>query len=243
MKKQILYSILTLGLCYGIGRAQFAPAPYSNGSDYTGYLVNSIGIPYSTTWSIDMSNFKGSRVSAQVLTSSGNYSAVTFSTANYSLGSSSIAATSHGLPLALPVLYATNGATAITGLTNQTTYYIIPINSNTVQVATTSARAILGLPVVLASRPAAGSGYTLTPIAWSGTASLVWESSNDNANWSTVTFTSSVSYTSSSAAADNIVDFGFYDYRYLRLNFTAPTWGAMVLQVPVLIKQDGIGTF
>jgi hypothetical protein len=46
-----------------------------------------------------------------------------------------------------------------------------------------------------------------------------------------------------SSASDLLIDFGSFNFRYLRSSIVAPTAGAMLLQIPVNIHQDGIGSF
>lgn len=156
------------------------------------------------------------------------------------------AASTFGLPLGLPVLYT--GTPAIGGLTTGTTYYAVPLAGNTFSLAKCSSCAINGLTNNYVTVTSTSSGttahtYTLAPLAWSGSASFVWQSSNDNSNWATLPLTSAVTVTSTTAATDGLYDFGFYNFRYIRFNYTAPTIGALNLVVPVNIKQDGIGRY
>ncbi len=163
------------------------------------------------------------------------------------LGSKIITASAN-LPLALPVLYAIGSNPAIGGLTTGTTYYVVPLGGTTFSLAKYSTSAVAGLSSDYATVTSTNSGttahtYTIAPLAWSGSASFVWQASNDNTNWATVLTTGTVTVTSSTAATDSLVDFGVFNFRYLRFNFTAPTSGALNLVVPVNIKQDGIGRF
>lgn len=75
------------------------------------------------------------------------------------VGSDEIEATGHGLITEQPVVYATTG-TEITGLTNGSTYYVIYIDADTIQLATTAANAASGTQIDLTG---AGTGtQTLT---------------------------------------------------------------------------------
>ncbi len=70
--------------------------------------------------------------------------------------------------LALPVLYT--GTPAIGGLTTGTTYFVIPVSKLTIELATTSARAVAGLPLTItsSSTQTTADTYTLAPLAISG---------------------------------------------------------------------------
>jgi hypothetical protein len=192
---------------------------------------------------MDMAKYSGSKISAQVLYTSATFSAVTFSTNSYSLNGYIISAPLNGLTLGLPVLFNAGAYPAISGLTTQTTYYVIPAGINAVELATTSAQAIAGNYITLASTTTSANSYTLTPLPSSGTASFIWQSSNDNSHWITAAGTSTVTMSYANPATDIGVDFGFYNFRYLRQSVTAPTAGGLYLQTIVNIKQDGIGRF
>lgn len=156
--------------------------------------------------------------------------------------------TSTGLSLALPILYAIGSNPAIGGLTTGTTYYVVPVGSTSFSLAKYSTSAVAGLSSDYATVTSTNSGttahtYTIAPLAWAGNATFVWQSSDDNTNWATAASTGTVTFSSSSANLNSLIDFGVYNFRYLRLNFTAPTSGAALLQVPMNIKQDGIGPF
>ncbi len=149
------------------------------------------------------------------------------------LGGKNITLPAHGFTLALPVLYSTGtGAAAISGLTNQTTYYAIPMDANTVQLATSSAQAVLGVGTVLASSSTltAAKSYTLAPLAWSaGSAGFDWETSNDNSTWTPIA-TSSVTF-SNGGAGSIAWTLNALAPRYLSLKVTGPTQGGLKLAV------------
>ncbi len=154
------------------------------------------------------------------------------------------AAGTFGLPLALPVLYAVGSNPAIGGLTTGTTYFAVPLGGNTFSLAKYSSSAVAGLSadfVTVAASTASGTTantYTLAPLAWAGSATYLWQTSNDNSNWSTAPSTGTVTITSTSAGSPLSINWGVLGYRYLRLNFTAPTSGGLAIQVPVYLKQD-----
>ncbi len=164
------------------------------------------------------------------------------------LGSQKIVGGSAALPLALPILYAIGTNPAIGGLTTGTTYYIVPLGGNSFNLAKYSTSAVAGLAADYATVTSTNSGttahtYTIAPLAWSGNATFIWQASNDNSNWATAPSTGTVTFSSSTSNLNSLLDFGVFNFRYLRLNFTAPTTGAASLVVPVNIKQDGIGRF
>jgi hypothetical protein len=231
-------------LCFGCNiSAQITPSNLSNGENWNGYLANYPGLTYNVAPVIDMSAYIGSRVSAQVIYSSSTFSKVTFSTANYSLGGSVISSSS-GWTLALPVLYAIGSSPAISGLVTGTTYYAIP-TAVSVQLSATSTGAIAGSYINLTSTTTSTNSYTLTPLAIAGTPSIAWQSSNDGVNFAASLSTGTVNMTTdnNTTPTELLFDFGFYNFRYLRANVTAPTQGGLLLQIPVNIKEDGIGSF
>jgi hypothetical protein len=135
--------------------------------------------------------------------------------------------------VALPVLYST-GSVAIGGLTNQTTYYVIPVDVNTIRLASNSANAQAGTAITLTSSgtPTAAHTYTLTPLPIAGTVSMKWQVSNDGTTWtdlSTPSVTFGLPYTASSTSWD----FNGSIYQYYRLSVTAPTQGGLALVVTI----------
>lgn len=150
----------------------------------------------------------------------------------WTLNTKNIAVTSHGFTLALPVLYSTGaGAPAIAGLTTQTTYYVIPVDANTIQLASSSGNAQAGTGIVLASSSTltASKSYTLAPLAFttqSGTG-FKWQTSDNGSDWSDVSITS-VTY---SVPGSYAFDLGVINQRYLGLNVVAPATGGLQLSV------------
>lgn len=145
---------------------------------------------------------------------------------------------SHRLTTGLPVLLVTVAGTAPTGLVTGTTYYAIKLNDDRYALATTSTTAVAGTKIDITAvtdsattdvRPAAliigqGNGFS-------------WQASNDNVNFtslSTVTY-STVTY---SAAGNSIWDFGEFGYKYLRVNYVAPTQGSISLSVKIYGRKD-----
>lgn len=74
--------------------------------------------------------------------------------------SETITFVNHGFATQDPVVYATNGGTAIGGLSNLNTYYVYKINNDTFGLALTPADALAGLTINLTD--GVGSNHTLT---------------------------------------------------------------------------------
>jgi hypothetical protein len=157
------------------------------------------------------------------------------------LTGSYITKTSHGLCTGLPVLFTTQTAYAFSPLTWGTTYYVVKLDANHIQLATTKANASAAtpVPVVFTSSSAAGGHtFTLSPLAISGTPVLKWQASNDGTYFTdiqTSTTTTISSYTNPYDTA--IQDFGVFNFRYLRLAVTAPSTGALNLLVAITAKN------
>lgn len=136
--------------------------------------------------------------------------------------------------VALPVLYSTGSSVAIGGLTNQTTYYVIPINSLSFKLASSTANAVAGTAIVFTSSQtkSTADNFTLTPLAYTGTPAGLWQASNDGVSWSTLTTASSITFNTVFPSTNTAADFGQIDYSWIRFNLqTPPTAGGMDLQI------------
>jgi hypothetical protein len=147
------------------------------------------------------------------------------------------------------------------GLTSYTTYYAEPFSSWTFGLTKCSTCALAlsakdALVITSTSSQLIANLFTIAPVAPSGNPALwtaptyAWQGSNDSVAWgnlmlsaSSGTYTASVSSTVTPSPV--LTDFGQYNYRYLRLNVTVPAQqtGSLLLQVPINIKQDGIGRY
>ena len=164
------------------------------------------------------------------------FSSMTGGTESYINNSLHTIYSSTTYPMALPVLYTKTSGTSLVGLTSQTTYYVIPYSSTSFMLATTRANATTGNFVyVLGISTAGGGAYVVTPIAFS-TATVIagfqWQYGNDGINFINIPSISSVTVTASTTANSSVMwDFSKINFRYIKLNFIAPTWGAVKLLI------------
>lgn len=130
------------------------------------------------------------------------------------------------------------GATAISGLTKNTTYYAIPVVAgSSFKLSDTSTGAIAGVAMDISTSAVQGESYTLTPATCTTGASFVLQQSNDNANWVTAPSTGTVTLGQPSGTASLIYDAGLFNFKYLRFNYTAPTKGAIAADIAIHGKR------
>lgn len=171
---------------------------------------------------------------------------------SFNLGSALFSSsTATGFSRDLALLYNQGSNPAIGGLTNQTTYYAVPNSTYTYFLAKYSSSAVAGLSsdyvVVSGTNTQVFSSmhsYSLTPLGFSGTPSFVFQVSDDGNTWATAPSTGTITpnFTNNNASPasplQTIVDFGSFNFRYLRLNVVGPTAGGVFLKVPMAIKYD-----
>jgi hypothetical protein len=169
-------------------------------------------------------------------------------TASYSLNGQiiTLSTASAGMPLALGVWLSTSaviqnvywstatvGGTA-TKLQISTTYYVIPVTANSIELSWTSTGAVAGLPMTFVSSTTKTTAdvVTLNPTAIAGTPQYGFWTGNDGVTFSTVTAASVTQNVNSYVATSSstFFDLGTIDYKWLRLNVKAPTGGAMSIQ-------------
>jgi hypothetical protein len=157
---------------------------------------------------------------------------------SFAINSPTIFIASHGYVTGIPVLLSTGGAAAPSPLANQTTYYVIAVDANDIQLATTSARAQSGLYVTITSSSTTGPHtYTLTPSTITGTAGLQWQVSNDCVNYTNYTTTllgvavSSLTFATPYTASATTWDLGPVNYECIRAALTGPSTGGWALQL------------
>ncbi len=208
---------------------------------YSGTFIGSegpakgTGITANKTYTRDM-NTTGDRVSFQIVYSTYTLAVSTsFSSLNYT---PTITISGNNFTTGLQVLLSSGAVPAIGGLTLGTTYFVSVINPNTVGVGSsfklslTSTGAVAGLGLVLTSTTTASNRYTLAPLAFTNTSGglqLQW--SDDNVtffNATTGNYGATISsVTFVTAGGSTLYDLGPIQHRYLRLNETAPTTGAI----------------
>lgn len=205
---------------------------------------NGATIAYTTSRQDDLTI--GPYTSSSTVTGAATGQSVSAVAPDYTLGSS-IYVASHGYSTGLGVYLSTGSTTALSPLTWGATYYVIKVDADHVKLSTTSALAQSNWPVVLASSTTSTTAktFTLNVPAIAGTPSYKWQSSIDGANWtdtvlnSTGTVVSSITLSAYTyGGASNYWDFGYPNYRYLRLNITAPTAGGMWIKVYYNIKRN-----
>jgi hypothetical protein len=181
---------------------------------------NAVGVNAYTL----VSNFSG-------ITRSG--AAMTGGTASaYTIDTPTISVDDHGLTTGTPVLYSTAGF-ALGGLTNQTTYYAIAVDTNSFQLAETSTGAVAGDYITLTSSSTVGPHtFTVTPTATAGTWGLKWQVSDDSTNWYNMAVTS-VTFATPYTQSVTSWNLGEVGHRYLRLDVDEGTGGAVDVQVSV----------
>lgn len=179
------------------------------------------------------------QVSTPAITLSGAHM-INGTTSAVTKGSSVITAPNGStLTTALPVLYS--GTPAIGGLLAQATYYVVPVTGNSFMLSNCSTCAVAGtakdLVVVTSTSTQILDSihtYTLAPLPITGTPGLSWDVSNDGTNYFPLAV-SSVTINSYQAGGTSMFwSFGFIGTRYLRLDATAPTTGALNLKVTVI---------
>jgi hypothetical protein len=144
-----------------------------------------------------------------------------------------ISASNHALTTALPALYTVVSGTSPTNLVPNTTYYAIPVDMNTFKLASTSAGAIAGtaIDIVVANGPG-NSTLRVTPVPLSGNATFYFMYSNDGTNFVQHPTASSGTVTAATTANSTFLfDFGSINWRYLRIRYLKPVWGAVRLAV------------
>ena len=131
-----------------------------------------------------------------------------------------------------------SGTGNLAGLSNNATYFAIINDANTIQLSSTCVLALAGTAVDITAVPGSATQhtYTLTPLDVTGPSNFTWQVSNDDTNY--VQFTSSGGIGALAVAPTSLAyDFSDFDYRYLRMNFTAPTTGNIVLHTNLYLKR------
>jgi len=154
------------------------------------------------------------------------------SESNVDLTTDLITVTGHGFGTGVAILYSTTALTGITGLVNQTTYYIIRNDYDRIQLASSLTNAIAGTEINMSAQTGGGT-YTLTPIGISGTFTSKLQGGNDGTNFSDLYIDlnqCSISFASPFTASFIVWDLGQVYFKFLRLVHTTGTWGCINLR-------------
>jgi hypothetical protein len=145
----------------------------------TSYPVNSVtGTSYSSVISLEGAE----TISVQAVVDVDTPSAKTFVAAAIDIATEYITITSHGLPVGLKG-QVSNPGTLPTGITAVTDYFVIVIDANTIQLASSLVNALAGTSINITNIGAGTNTFTPTAIA-GGTWTL--QESNDGTNYSDV---------------------------------------------------------
>lgn len=132
------------------------------------------------------------------------------------------------------VSLSTTTNVALSGLTWGTTYFIIPaVKGTSFKLATTAANAVSGTAIDISTSSAGGGAFVLTPSSTTTGASFILQVSNNGTNWITAPSTSTVTIGDASGVTSAIYDAGAFNYKFIRLNYTAPTRGGITLDTSV----------
>lgn len=192
-------------------------------STWTGSVVFSTAIPTgSNPYTITSSSW-AALTPAGVIFAGGAASDVTSTT--------DLITKANTFPAGQGVFLTTTTNVAMGGLTWGTTYFVIPVQPGTsFKLATTLVNASAGTAIDI-STGTGGGAFVLNASPYSaGSAGYAWQSSNDNVSWNTIPSISSVTVSGSATTA---WDFGNWNYRWLRMNYTGPTRGCVVFDVSI----------
>ena len=152
---------------------------------------------------------------------------------NYATGSPVITLPSHGFVTGLALLYTEAAGAAASPLVDQTTYYAIRTDNNSMKLALSSLNAIAGTAITMTATPTSGHEYLLSPTAIGGTSLIKWQYSDLPTSGFTdmpVDQVSIPTYGALPATKGWNLD---ASKRYVKLALTAPTSGALNLKVLV----------
>mgnify|MGYP003346817375 CR=1 FL=1 len=144
----------------------------------------------------------------------------------------------HGFAPGLAVLYA-SPTVQLHWLIGGTTYFVSYIDGDNIRLADTAAHAVAGTNQVtfltsMSSQTATTA--TLTPLAYAaGSVAAKWQVSNDGTNWVDLSGKSTDFDSGAFSTPSHVWDFGAVNYRYLRMNFVAPTSGQVRMDAVINI--------
>lgn len=190
----------------------------------------------SSTFSVDIDAAKLNRFSVEVVYSTPTVNDAAFGNVQVDPVTDTIYLPAHGFATALPVLLATAPATAPSGLSTGTTYYVVKITDNLIKLATTYAQSLTGDTINIVS--VSSGAWTFKPLPLNtGAAGVIFSNSNDGANW-VVSSSSQALVSILGGSGFRLFDFGEYAYRYLRFTFNGPAAGVIKLRAYIYGKED-----
>ena len=207
---------------------------------YYGTLVNKAGIDQATSYSLDLLNSNGQndKLSMQAVYNTSKYASVLISTTNVNTTSSQITST-QSYTAGYSVLFASQSFSFV-GLWNNTTYYVVPLTSTLIELATTQAQALSGQYVTISAGAMNPKGtFTLTPVdVQPGSPfGIIWQASNDNTNWYAMSVTS-ITISTTTAKTNYLWDFGFVNFQYIRANVITGVYGSIDLVIKGIGKHN-----
>jgi len=164
--------------------------------------------------------------------------------ADISSATDRISKTNHFLTTGMAVLFSSGGFNPPGNLANQTTYYVIVVDTNTYKLAASTTLAAAGTAIDISSVPVTFSTYNVMPCTFTLLANngFQWQASNNGVDFTNLTGVTvngvSVSSLTYTAAGNSIWDFGRIGYKYLRVVFIAPTRGGIALRIKQYGKKD-----
>ncbi len=202
--------------------------------------TNIAGVVFSTSTAVGtLSNYTLTTSTASRISVS-NPTFVGGSDSSFTINAPTIAIASHGYATGAAVLLSTGGVAAPLPLINRTTYYVIAVDANDIELATTSARAFANQYLTFTSSSTTGPHtFTLTPLVFTGTPGLQWAVSNDCVNYTNLTQTSlgvsvsSLTIASPWTAGSTTWNLGPVNYQCLEAIVAGPTTGGLSLKVQI----------
>ena len=141
-------------------------------------------------------------------------------------------------PTGLAVLLTNNAGTLPTGLTANTTYFIVNPNGLYFQLATTKLNASSGAVINLVDSTKDRGNFTVTAATVSAgfPFSFKWQVSNDNLNYYDLSVTS-VTVLNTTGWSNYVWDFAKMNYEYIRCNLLSGKWGSIYLKLKGLGRK------
>lgn len=177
---------------------------------------------------IDVGFYGGDSYSAMVTATVDTPSNKTFAAAAVNIGTEVITLTSHGYQLGLKVQISNPGALP-TGISASTDYFVIPLTTDTFQLASTLNNALAGTSINITAQ---GSGTNTVNVTAVAGANVKLQQSNDMTIWIDLGSATNITTT-----ANIYLEKDRPTSRYIRLYLTL-TAGHISLSSAILVKGD-----